>query len=377
MNNKKNKLVEGLLKADGINPQGPTESERKAFHEMLDQRSKQKRSKPGIARQDIWRTIMTSKITKFAVAAVIVIGVLLGINPFGGSIDGTSIALADVAKAIGERKNCTFEKTLIVSSKNYSGTINAKMYYSDGYVREDRYDNNNNINKQNFVIYSEGIVLEIDHEVKVFMETVLTNEDHALNAPVGTEQIVDLILSKGEFKKLGRKTVNEVDLEGFEFYDKRTMLGRAKDKIKDINTRIWIDVSSNLPTLVEIDCVFKNGMKIKMNQYDPQWDVEYEPGFFEPEIPAGYLSIEERGLLGINTDNWPVVKIIPGMAAQKAGLEDGDIVLEVNGEGVSHIKNPVEARNQLLGKAGEKVLLTVKRGEEILTLEIIREPLPK
>ena len=327
-------------------------------------------------KSNTWRLIMKSNITKLAIAAMLIIAALIGINQFGGSIDGTSVALADVAKAIGERKNCTFEKTLMISSKNYSATINAKMYYSDGYVREDRYDNNNNIKLQNFVNYPEGFLLEIDHKVKVFRETVLTNEDHALNAPVGTHQIVDLILSKGKFKKLGRKIVDGVDLEGYEFYDKRTMLGRAKGKIKDITTRLWVDVSSNLPTLVEIDCVFKNGMKIKINQYDPQWDVVYEPGFFEPEIPADYVSFEERGLLGINTENWPAVKIYPGMAAEKAGLKDGDIVLKVDGNSISHIETPLDAQSLLLGKAGEKVLLTVKRGEQVVTFEIERSPLP-
>ena len=44
----------------------------------------------------IWRIIMKSKITKFAAAAVIIIAILIGINQFGGSIDGTTIAFAQV-----------------------------------------------------------------------------------------------------------------------------------------------------------------------------------------------------------------------------------------------------------------------------------------
>ena len=39
MDNEK-KLFEGLLKADGINPTGTTESERIAFIKMLDEQSK-------------------------------------------------------------------------------------------------------------------------------------------------------------------------------------------------------------------------------------------------------------------------------------------------------------------------------------------------
>ncbi len=47
---------------------------------------------------NIWRIIMNSKITKYAAAAVILIAVMIGINQFGGSIDGTSVAWAEVMR---------------------------------------------------------------------------------------------------------------------------------------------------------------------------------------------------------------------------------------------------------------------------------------
>ena len=40
------KLFEELLKADGIDPAGPTQSERTAFRKMLDGQLKTKSSKP-------------------------------------------------------------------------------------------------------------------------------------------------------------------------------------------------------------------------------------------------------------------------------------------------------------------------------------------
>jgi len=46
----------------------------------------------------IRRIIMKSPITKLAAAAVIIIAVLIGINQFGGSIGGASVAWADVAE---------------------------------------------------------------------------------------------------------------------------------------------------------------------------------------------------------------------------------------------------------------------------------------
>ena len=71
-NNKK--LFEGLLKADGIDSTGATESERIAFETMLDERLKSKQTKPRIARHDTWRIIMKNKMTKFA---AVIIGIVV------------------------------------------------------------------------------------------------------------------------------------------------------------------------------------------------------------------------------------------------------------------------------------------------------------
>lgn len=50
------------------------------------------------AQPNIWRTIMKNRITKFAVAAVIIIAALIGVTRFGGLIDGSSkvYAMSDV-----------------------------------------------------------------------------------------------------------------------------------------------------------------------------------------------------------------------------------------------------------------------------------------
>ncbi len=51
--------------------------------------------------QNIWRIIMQSKMTKLAAAAaVIIVAVLIGINQFGGSIDITSVALAETLETM-------------------------------------------------------------------------------------------------------------------------------------------------------------------------------------------------------------------------------------------------------------------------------------
>ena len=150
-----------------------------------------------------------------------------------------------------------------------------------------------------------------------------------------------------------------------------------KDKIEDVVIQLWVDVNTNLPIRIELDGILNNGSKANVVMCDPKWDVDLDADFFEPNIPADYIKPQQRGLIGINIENWPTLKVYPGMAAEKAGIKDGDVVLKVNGNSISHIKSSADAQNLLLGKAGDKVVLTIKRAEQIVTFEIERLPLPK
>ncbi len=373
---KNKKLSEGLLKADGIDPTGATESERIAFGMMLDEQLKLRQSKPSMAWPDMWRVIMKHKLTKLAAAAIIVIAVVLGLNIIPGS-GIASVALADVAKKIEQIQNCVFKKTTTVSSEDsIINSFDSLVYYTEAAVREDAYENEKIIH-QVYVKFSEGILYAIDHKTKVFRKMDLTDEDLEKLSPVSPKNIVNLILGKGEYKKLGRKTIDGILSEGFEFEDTRAMLSMDKEKIKKVVTCLWVDVNTKLPARAEVDCVLINDSKASVVMYDPKWDVELEPDFFEPKIPADYIEHERRGLIGINLENWPKLKVVSGMPAEKAGVKDGDVVLKVDGNSISHIKSSSEALNLLSGKAGEKVVLTVMRGEQILTFEIERAPMPE
>jgi len=65
---------------------------------------------------NIWRIIMKSRITKLAAAAVIIIAVLIGINQFGGSIDGSSVAWGELVERL-ERSHDEYMKELLLAVK--------------------------------------------------------------------------------------------------------------------------------------------------------------------------------------------------------------------------------------------------------------------
>ena len=96
------------------------------FNQLQKAMSKPKESKPDI-RHEIWSKIMKSNITKVA-AAIIIIAALTVIYQITGSIDGASVAWADVVK-----------KTLGVDHLHYYEITNPK----DGFpsIREGWYSN--------------------------------------------------------------------------------------------------------------------------------------------------------------------------------------------------------------------------------------------
>ena len=82
----------------------------------------------------------------------------------------------------------------------------------------------------------------------------------------------------------------------------------------------------------------------------------------------------KRGLLGIelNDKRWPLVDIIPQMPAEQAGMLNVDKILKVNDKDITHITTIRGALEVLHGEPGQKVKLTVERGEQILAFELER-----
>lgn len=69
-----------------------------------------------------------------------------------------------------------------------------------------------------------------------------------------------------------------------------------------------------------------------------------------------------------------VTSVVEGSPAQRAGILAGDCIIAVDGEDVSGMKHEL-AREKITGEVGTAVTVTVQRGEEALTFELIRTQL--
>ncbi|MCX6898446.1 MAG: S41 family peptidase [Verrucomicrobia bacterium] len=85
------------------------------------------------------------------------------------------------------------------------------------------------------------------------------------------------------------------------------------------------------------------------------------------ETPA-----EERGVVGLKLDRWPMVEVVPASPAAEAGLKTGDAIVAVNGKDVSDVKTMADGFKILRGLPGEVVKLAVQREDRRLAFEVTR-----
>jgi len=75
-----------------------TEAYNKTLHSFRQSVDDYIKQKSALTEPKTWRIIMNSRITQFAVAAIIIAAVMVGMSQLGGSIDGTSVAWAEVMR---------------------------------------------------------------------------------------------------------------------------------------------------------------------------------------------------------------------------------------------------------------------------------------
>lgn len=106
--------------------------------------------------------------------------------------------------------------------------------------------------------------------------------------------------------------------------------------------------------------------------------IEYCYGHFKP---FGFIKAGDLGSTGFEIDlaaqdKASISKVDPDSPASKAGLQPGDEIVAVNGQPLVASKG--ETANELLfGKIGDKIKVTVQRGQDDPTVELVLAPRPK
>ncbi len=271
--------------------------------------AKKQQTQSASNKPNIWRTIMKSKMTKLAVAAAIIIAGLIGINHFGGSIDGTNLSFAAVLDNISNARNVVYTETSEIPDYTFT---NVKMVNENGIIRCE---------------LEHGTVMIFDLDNGYTLD-LMTNSKQAIR----THRTGRKKSAKG-FSYIG--WVRKLHEGEAEFVGREELEGEAVNvyvwEVPFEEITVWVDAQSNLPVKVEHKCFANTEKNVVMPElglsmgdfggdssvsrvnvissgrgsglgisedrtrtmYDFQWDAELDDALFSLEPPEGY-TLEER-----------------------------------------------------------------------------------
>ncbi len=236
--------------------------------QALDEKEKQK---PGVFVPDTWRTIMKSKITRMAAAAVIIIAVFVGIHQFGG--DGASVAFADIVEQLANARTMTYSVVTRTPVESMP-TLRLQMAFKEpGYMRTTTVDGYINVIDWN---QNKGITLWPPKQECIDFEASNYQHDTVQDPFIVVEKLRTLPDQADE--ALGEKEIDGRVLEGF-----RVTQG-------DMINTVWVDSQTTQLVRVEIEYTNSPGMNTIMTDF--QFNAELDDSLFSLVPPEGFTRLE-------------------------------------------------------------------------------------
>lgn len=238
------------------------------------------------------RTKTMKNLTKIAVAAAIIIAVIIGINHFSGSIDGASVAWADVAGNVEHLQSVAYRMTAEVTGlpTGQAPQSESLVYVSSEYgMRMDTYMADKLVSIT-YMVPKDNVVITVLPDEKKFLRRVLPpDKAKQMHEKEDPRQFIKQLMSV-EHEELGPSQIDGIDVEGIEVSSPRVTGGM----FEDATARLWVATGTDLPVRVEIEGKAMGGQtQMKMVLDDFQWDAQLDPSFFEPNIPSDYTSREQ------------------------------------------------------------------------------------
>ncbi|MGD8499495.1 MAG: hypothetical protein PVJ86_02545 [Phycisphaerales bacterium] len=249
---------------------------------------------------------MKSTIVKSAAAAVIIALVLLGFFEFIGTEKTSGVVWAEVVRKVGASRGLIVRCMDLSPSNEHDYSI---TYTSPRYCRKDFY-RHGQITRTGYTDFTGSdtyTLIDVFHIRKFCLTTTYKKSDYQLFLEWHDDWtnpgfLVQKILSC-EHSKLGHKTIEGVLCEGIETTDP-ACLGPLPGPVNNLQVefRLWVSVETGYPVLYESKMSGeyegeRDESGCVMDQF--QWDVELDPGIFEPNIPPDYEEVTRPGIQGL------------------------------------------------------------------------------
>ncbi|MHC4637103.1 MAG: hypothetical protein ACYTBV_06300 [Planctomycetota bacterium] len=261
-----------------------------------------------ITQPNIWRTIMKSRITRLTAAAIF-IAVIICLHQFRISIDGTTVAWADVAERLEKVSSYKARAHRVLTEVGQEDPFfqcEILRYFSPEYGSIEESYEDGELVMLAYCSISEMSTLIVFPLDKVYCRFDLNKELLSLaeyTNPADTNGIIKLFGSQ-RCIKLGSREIDGVISEGFEVKDVNifSQVPPWLLHTEDMNIRLWVNEVTLLPTRIEAEGFFKGIMtKFKNMRYEEimeniEYDVEIDESIFEPNIPDDYMLIDPANM---------------------------------------------------------------------------------
>ena len=267
--------------------------DQKVREDVLEVIRKSKQTQSALTQRNIWRIIMKSNITKLAAVAVIIIAIFFGLNLFNNS---GGVAWAEVLNNVQKVHTFMNRMKMTVQSPKGSQDLDMTFYRSTEYgTRRDSYYNDELISQ--LYIPAEGNEgVELVPSEKKYVHAVFTEEQiKEITEKNDPRTIVEEFMSYNEYTKLGRETIDGIEVEGIEVDNEKFGAGLF-EKGKG---RLWVAVDTDLPVVIELEGTSAGGsVQISFTIDGFDWNPGLQAEDFELNIPSDYTLMAEVDLSG-------------------------------------------------------------------------------
>jgi hypothetical protein len=311
-------MARGLLKAwKSVNP--PSDLKQKVMDDMRAQKiieeksfnqsllitkegemTETKTESPKTTPMVLLKTIINYKITAFASAVVIIIGIVLGVN-FINKTSTPGVAWGKVVEKIENIEFYSFKAQLI--SMGIPGSFVSqhidRYHISKNGFRIDRFYPWIFYDIITYASWVDKTYTTLFPEVRKYTRTLLTDEyTGGMHLRADPRDFIKAFMSYN-YRKLGRKIIDGQEVEGIEINDPKF----GKFGFEGCIAKIWVNVATNLPVLFELEGTSGHGtVETKMVFDNFNWDVEYDSSLFEPDL-SGYSLMAEVESMPINEES--------------------------------------------------------------------------
>lgn len=268
--------------------------------------------RPRIQLAHIWRCIMTSRYTKLAGAAVVVLVALSFLFPSGNGIVPESIALADVQKALLEQEDARVTGTrycFIGDDEEPTHALGVEKLFSLSYGHADRTFTEDGKLIIEFTYHiPTGTATVVFPTYKLYYRMEVPRDYRERVQRMTRDDFIEWIWASGNYRKLSPREVKGIKAVGFEvsdlperFLDDLGIGSRIANffvSFRSISVRMWADPKKRLPVLVEGEgefapCLITGYRKMRLREINDEWDfeVDLEEEKFLSEIPDDYESL--------------------------------------------------------------------------------------